>query len=152
MEVIFFNGVYYCLWFPLDVRHCFKMSSLKFHFQFGKWSEITSGYVWWVGRMGNDNHVVVSHKPCGFQGRVGGRIVMKKPVVVAPKFRSFLLHIFSQASQNITIKVGVTIVLGGTNARWTIPFTSKKITVNPTSVTRYPRGMSKSWVLVSLLL
>jgi hypothetical protein len=43
---------------------------------------------------------------CGFQGCVGGCIVvMKEPVVVAPKFRSFSLHIFSQASQNITVKV-----------------------------------------------
>jgi hypothetical protein len=32
---------------------------------------------------------------------------MKEPVVVAPKFRSFLLHIFSQASQNVTAEVGV---------------------------------------------
>jgi hypothetical protein len=28
--------------------------------------------------MMNDNNVVVSHKLCGFQGRVGGRIVMMK--------------------------------------------------------------------------
>jgi hypothetical protein len=34
--------------------------------------------------MGNDDLVVVSHKLCGFQGRVGGRVVvMKEPVVVA---------------------------------------------------------------------
>jgi hypothetical protein len=26
--------------------------------------------------MGNDNHVVVSHKLCGFQGRVGRRVVV----------------------------------------------------------------------------
>jgi hypothetical protein len=57
--------------------------------------------------MGNNNHVV-SHKLCGFQGCVGRHIVvMKKPVVVAPKFRSFSPHIFSQASQNITVKVRV---------------------------------------------
>jgi hypothetical protein len=37
--------------------------------------------------MGNDNHVVVSHKLCDFQGSVGGRVVvMNVPVVVAPKF------------------------------------------------------------------
>jgi hypothetical protein len=58
--------------------------------------------------MGNDNHVVVSHKLCGFQGRVGGRVVMvMEPVVVAPKFRSFSPHIFSQSSQNGTVKVRV---------------------------------------------
>jgi hypothetical protein len=28
--------------------------------------------------MGNDNHVVVSHRLCGFQERVGGRVVMMK--------------------------------------------------------------------------
>jgi hypothetical protein len=75
--------------FPLNIRHCFKMSSLQFHFQFGKQSEITGAYVWWVGRMGNDNYVVVSHKLCGFQGRVGGYIVMKEPVAIAPKFCLF---------------------------------------------------------------
>jgi hypothetical protein len=41
-----------------------------------------------MGRIGNDNHVV-GHKLCGFQWSVGGRVVMKEPVVVAPKFRSF---------------------------------------------------------------
>jgi hypothetical protein len=56
--------------------------------------------------MGNDNHVVVSHKLCGFQGSVGGRVVvMKEPVVVAPMFRSFSSHIFFQASQNVTVRV-----------------------------------------------
>jgi hypothetical protein len=28
--------------------------------------------------MGYDNHVVVSHKICGFQGHVGGRVVVMK--------------------------------------------------------------------------
>jgi hypothetical protein len=58
--------------------------------------------------MGNDNHVVVSHKLCSFQGHVGGRLIMmKEPVVVASKFWSFSLHIFSQVSQNVTAKVSV---------------------------------------------
>jgi hypothetical protein len=58
--------------------------------------------------MGNNNLVVVIHKLCGFQGRVGGRIVMMEPVVVAPKFRSFPSHISSQAFQNfITDPSGV---------------------------------------------
>jgi hypothetical protein len=58
--------------------------------------------------MGNDNHATVSHKLCGFQGSVGGRtVVMKEPVMAAPKFRSLLSHIFSQASQNVTVKVTV---------------------------------------------
>jgi hypothetical protein len=58
--------------------------------------------------MGNDNHVVVSHKLCGFRGRVCDRVViMKERVVIGPKFRSFSSHIFSQASQNVTVKVRV---------------------------------------------
>jgi hypothetical protein len=58
--------------------------------------------------MGNDNHAVVSYKLCGFQGNVGGCIVMmKEPVVVVSKFWSLSLHIFSQVSQNITVKVRV---------------------------------------------
>jgi hypothetical protein len=58
--------------------------------------------------MGNDNHVVVSHKLCGFQGCVGRHVVVTKDtVVVVLKFWSFLSHIFSQASQNVTVKVGV---------------------------------------------
>jgi hypothetical protein len=32
---------------------------------------------------------------------------MKEPVVVAPKFQFFSSHIFSQASQNFTVKVRV---------------------------------------------
>jgi hypothetical protein len=62
VEVIFLNDVEYHLQFLLDVTHCFKTSSLQFHLQFGKQSEITGGYVWQVGRMGKVNHVVVSHK------------------------------------------------------------------------------------------
>jgi hypothetical protein len=56
--------------------------------------------------MGNDNHVV-SHRLCVFQGHLGEHIVVMEPVVVPPKFRSFLVHIFSQASQNVTVKVRV---------------------------------------------
>jgi hypothetical protein len=58
--------------------------------------------------MGNDNHVVVSRKLCGFQGHVGERIMMMmEPVVVVPKFQSFSSHIFSQVSQNVTVLVKV---------------------------------------------
>jgi hypothetical protein len=39
--------------------------------QFGKQSEITVGYVQQAGQMGNDTHVVASHKLCGFQGSAG---------------------------------------------------------------------------------
>jgi hypothetical protein len=57
--------------------------------------------------MRNDNHVVVSHKLRWFQGHVGGRdVVLREPVVVAPKFPSFSSHIFSQASENVTVKIG----------------------------------------------
>jgi hypothetical protein len=55
--------------------------------------------------MGNENHVVVTHKLCGFQGCVVRRVVMmKEPVVVAPNFR-FLSHISCEVSQNVTVKV-----------------------------------------------
>jgi hypothetical protein len=54
--------------------------------------------------MGNDNHIVVRHKLCGFHGHVDGHVDMMEPAVVAPKFRSFMSHIFSQASQNATVK------------------------------------------------
>jgi hypothetical protein len=64
---------------------------------------------------------------CGFQGCVGGLIVvMKEPVVVAPKFRSFSLHIFSQASQKVTVKVRVEHSVRRNKFRLTIPFMSKK--------------------------
>jgi hypothetical protein len=43
MEGISLNAVEYRLRFPLDVRHCFKMPSIQFHFQFGRQSEITGG-------------------------------------------------------------------------------------------------------------
>jgi hypothetical protein len=41
VEVIFLSAVEYRLRYTLDARHCFKTSSLQFHFQFGKRSEIT---------------------------------------------------------------------------------------------------------------
>jgi hypothetical protein len=69
VEVTFCNAIEYLLRFPLDVRHCFKTSSLQFHF--GK-QRNHRGLSLLIGRMVNDNHVVVSHKLCGFQGRVGG--------------------------------------------------------------------------------
>jgi hypothetical protein len=78
VEVIFLNAVKYHLQFPLDARHCFKTSSLQFNFQFGKQSKLTGGQVRQVGRMGNDNHVVVSHRLCGLWGCVGRRNAMMK--------------------------------------------------------------------------
>jgi hypothetical protein len=44
--------------------------------------------------MENNNHVVVSHKLFGFQGRVGGRVV-----VMAPKFGLFVAHFLSSTSK-----------------------------------------------------
>jgi hypothetical protein len=51
----------------------------------------------------NGNHVVVSHKLCGFQGRMDGRVVVTKE----PNFRSSSSHIFYQASQGVTVKVRI---------------------------------------------
>jgi hypothetical protein len=52
--------------------------------------------------MGNNNHVV-SHNFSGFQGHVGRHVVMmKEPVVVAPKFWSLLLS-FTEAVTTITV-------------------------------------------------
>jgi hypothetical protein len=49
-----------------------------------------------------------THKLCDFQECAGRRVViMKKPVVAAPKFRSFLYHISSQESRNVTVKLRV---------------------------------------------
>jgi hypothetical protein len=52
--------------------------------------------------MGNDNHVVVSLNSVVFSAAA-----MKEPVLVAPKFQSFSLHILSQTSQYVTVKVKV---------------------------------------------
>jgi hypothetical protein len=43
-HAIFVNDVEYCSRFPLHIRHCFKMSSLQFHFQFGN---LSSPDIWW---------------------------------------------------------------------------------------------------------
>jgi hypothetical protein len=81
--------------------------------------------------MGKDNHFVVSHKLCGFQGHVGWLIVMtKEPVVVALKFRFLSSHIFSQASQNITVKVRVDCSVRRNKFMVNNPFTSKKKTMS----------------------
>jgi hypothetical protein len=58
--------------------------------------------------MENGNHVFVSHKLCGFQGRVGRHVVMsQEPVVVTPNFQYFSSYIFEKASQKVTVKVRV---------------------------------------------
>jgi hypothetical protein len=49
------------LWFPLDVRHCSKMSSLQFHFQFGKQIEIKGCQGWLVGRWGTITMLLVEN-------------------------------------------------------------------------------------------
>jgi hypothetical protein len=41
--------------------------------------------------MGNHNHAVVSHKLCGFQGHVGGRVVMKEQCSACSDFLLRLL-------------------------------------------------------------
>jgi hypothetical protein len=58
--------------------------------------------------MGNDNHVVLGHKFCGFQGYVaGGVVVTKEPIVFVQKFPIFASHICSQVPQNFAVKVRV---------------------------------------------
>jgi hypothetical protein len=47
---------------------------------------------------------------------VGRHIVMMNELVVVPKFRSFSLHISSQACQNVIVKVTVDRT-GGRNSR-----------------------------------
>jgi hypothetical protein len=103
-----------------------KHRPFSFIFNWGK-KQIHGGKVRRVGRMGNDNHAVVSHKLCGFQGRVGGRVVvMKEPVVVAPKFRGFRRTISLKGPKTSQYKSELTVVLGGTNSRRTMPYASKK--------------------------
>jgi hypothetical protein len=41
VEVIFLNSLEYRLRIPLHVRHHFKTSSLQFHFQFGKQTQLS---------------------------------------------------------------------------------------------------------------
>jgi hypothetical protein len=52
--------------------------------------------------------------------------MMKEPVVVAPKFWSFSSQIFSQASQNVTVKLRVDHSVRRNKFMVTVPFTSKK--------------------------
>jgi hypothetical protein len=86
VEVIFLNAVEHLWMSDTASKHH------PFSFIFNLENKVKSqGAKLRVGRMGNDNHVAVSHKLCGFQGRVGGHIVvMKEPVVVAPS--SGLFH------------------------------------------------------------
>jgi hypothetical protein len=43
VEIILLNSVKYCFLFPLDVRHCFEISSCQLYFKFGKQNKITGG-------------------------------------------------------------------------------------------------------------
>jgi hypothetical protein len=52
---------------------------------------------------------------------VGGHVVMmEEPVVTAPKFRSFSSHIFSQASQNVTVRVKIRVGGSVTRNKFTV--------------------------------
>jgi hypothetical protein len=120
--------------------------------------------MWPVERMGNDNHFSVRYKLCGSKGHVGRRVVlMKEQVMVAPEFQSFSSHIFSQVSQNITVKVIVDHNVRRKKFAVNDPLYIEKtcrvffalgvllhclwiITVNSTFVTRYD-PKDKSWVL-----
>jgi hypothetical protein len=60
---------------------------------------------------------------------LGGRVVMvKEPVVVAPKLRSFSSQIFSQAYQNFTVKVRVDCSVRRDKFTVTNPFHIEKTT------------------------
>jgi TRAP-type mannitol/chloroaromatic compound transport system permease small subunit len=83
---------------PFGCQMLFQNIIPSVSFSISETKRNTGGYVQWAERMGNDNHVVVSHKLCGFQGHVSGNVVMIETVVVMPKFQSFLLHNFSQVS------------------------------------------------------
>jgi hypothetical protein len=78
--------------------------------------------------MGNCNHVVVSQKLRGFQGRVcrwarcrdeGASCGCAK----VPVF--FIAHFLSSVSKRQSKSQELTVILGGTYSRRTIPFTSK---------------------------
>jgi hypothetical protein len=105
VEVTFLNALStacYSCWISDTVS---KHRPFSFIFNLGNKAKSQGTKSGEVGRMGNDNHVVVSHKRCGFQGHVSRHIVMMKEPVVAPKFPSFSWHIFSQTSQNCRVKV-----------------------------------------------
>jgi hypothetical protein len=68
--------------------------------------------------MGNNNHVVISHKLCGFQGYVGEHVVLvKEPVVVVLKFGVFCNTFPIKRLKTSQLKSELTTVLGGTNSR-----------------------------------
>jgi hypothetical protein len=93
VEVIFLNAVKYHLRFPLDVRHFVPSVS------FTIWE--TKRNHRGLSPASRKNHVVVSHKLCGFQGCVGVCvIVMKEPVVVMPKFGLFVAHFLASLSRH----------------------------------------------------
>jgi hypothetical protein len=88
MEIIYLNAVGYHVSLPLDVKHCFKMLSLQFHFQFGKQSKIMGTKFGKSGGWGMITMLLVTNSVAVC---VGGHIVMmKEPSVVAPRFQSFL--------------------------------------------------------------
>jgi hypothetical protein len=94
------------LWMPDIVS---KRRPFSFIFNLGNKSKSQGLSLRRVGRMGNDNHVVFSQKLCGFQGRVCGRARCRdeEASCCCAKASVFLWHIFSQASQNVTVNVRV---------------------------------------------
>jgi hypothetical protein len=117
VEVIFLNAVEYRLRFPLDVRHCFKTSSLRFHFQFANKAKSQGAEFARVGRMENDNYVV-SYELCSCLGEGAS--------FGCENFQVFSLHIFSEASQIVTVKVSVDSSVRRNKFTAKSPFTSEK--------------------------
>jgi hypothetical protein len=71
MEVIFLNVLVYHQRFYLWMSDTLsKRRRFSFIFNLGNKAKSQGGQVRGVERLGNDNHVVVSRKLCGFQGRV----------------------------------------------------------------------------------
>lgn len=57
-------------------------------------------------------------KMCHFEGRVSRLVVIvQQSIAFAPKFRSFLRHIFSQSPQNGVVEVRNTAAVATTNSR-----------------------------------
>jgi hypothetical protein len=100
VEVILLNVDEYRMRFPSDVKTLFQNVVFSVSFSILETKRNHKSKVRRVGRMGNANHVVASHKLCSFQGCMGGRVVvMKESVVVAPKFQVFVAHFLSSVSK-----------------------------------------------------
>jgi hypothetical protein len=125
VEVIFFNAVEYCLQFPLDVRHCFKHRPFSFVSNLGNKAKSQGTKSGKLGGWGMITILLLVTKSVVFRDVWAGALSWWRSQLWLCQSSGLFRCAFSlKRLETSQYKSELTVVLWGTNSRWTIPFTS----------------------------